>query len=96
MAALDIIKCLEQIKYQRLLPSCAPIIELPIPYNIDAMITIKDILKHIFKGAVHRFYIGGPRNRLQLRKTVYFKRFTFFPSRYSQFFGVTDWSKMVN
>ena len=26
------------------------------------------------KGAVHRFYMGGPRDRLQLRNTVYFKR----------------------
>ena len=35
---------------------------------------------------VHRYNMEGPRNRLQIRNTVSFKRFS----------GVTDWSKMVH
>ena len=29
--------------------------------------------KRFIKGSVHRFYVGGPRSRLQLGNTVYFK-----------------------
>ena len=34
--------------------------------------------KTCFTGTVHRFYMGGPRNRLQLRNTVYIQRFLTF------------------
>ena len=52
----------------------------------------------LVKGTVTRFSMGGSRNPLQLRKTVYFKLFylNFFDpcGRYSRFNGVTDQSKM--
>ena len=35
---------------------------------------------HSIKGAIYRVYIGGPRNRLQLRETSYSKRFYCFRS----------------
>ena len=43
--------------------------------------------KILFKGTVH----GGPRNRLQLRSTGYFKRVFLAPrGRYGRFNGITD------
>ena len=42
--------------------------------------TEKNIGRQTLKGTVYILFMEGPRNRLQLRNTVYFKRVLFFRS----------------
>ena len=50
---------------------CIRLFDCAFPSWMDRGVTIK--------GTVHRFYTGGPRNRRQLRNTVYFNRFILDP-----------------
>ena len=60
--------------------------------------TEKNIGRQTLKGTVYILFMEGPRNRLQLTNTVYFKRFYSSDpyGHYGQFYGVTDRSKMVH
>ena len=57
VTALDLIKCLKQIKQQRLLPTCAPMSELQ--YNISTMMNITYVMykkKYLFSSMHHGSY----------------------------------------